>query len=250
MSATLSGIFRHPIKSLGREALDRATLAAGGWLPGDRLWAVAHERARIDEGAWAQCANFLRCTNGPGLMAVTARLDPSGDRVVLMHPERPEIDLAPDTEDAFPRLLDWLNGIWAPDLPAPTRLYGYAGGNLTDNPNPWLSIHNTASHRAVEGRAGRPLSVHRWRGNLWIDGLGPWQEFEWIGREIRIGATVLGVTERIGRCKAPHANPETGARDVDVLGLLRTWDHQDFGVFAEVIEGGEIRQGDPVSVPA
>ena len=57
------------------------------------------------------------------------------------------------------------------------------------------------------------------------------------------------VTERIERCKAPHANPDTGRRDIDMLATLRSWDHQDFGVFAEVLEGGDIRAGDPVTVP-
>jgi hypothetical protein len=41
------------------------------------------------------------------------------------------------------------------------------------------------------------------------------------------------------------ANPETGARDVDTLMHLRDgWGHQDFGVYAEVIEGGPIVVGD------
>lgn len=250
MSAALAQIFRHPVKSLGREALARTALTPGAWLPGDRLWAVAHERAKLADGGWAKCANFLRCTHGPGLMAVTAAFDEAAGRVTLDHPEAGQHLLEPQAPGAFPALLGWLGAIWPADLPAPTGIYRYAGGSLTDNPNPWLSVHNLASHRAVEGRAGRALSVHRWRGNLWIDGLAPWQEFEWIGREIRVGAAVLRVEDRIGRCKATHANPETGRRDLEMLEVLRSWDHQDFGVFAAVVEGGEIAPGDPVRVPA
>lgn len=250
MSAALAGLYRHPVKSLGRERLDAATLEAGAWMPGDRLWAVAHDRARIDPGAWALCANFLRCTHGPGLMAVTARLDEDTREVTLDHPEAGPLVIAPDAPDAFTRLAGWLSRIWPANLPAPTGLYAYAGGSLTDNPNPWLSVHNHASHRAVEDRAGRALSIHRWRGNLWLEGLAPWQEFEWIGREIRVGGATLRVEERIGRCKATHANPETGLRDIDMLRLLRSWEHQDFGVFARVVETGDIAPGDAVEAPA
>lgn len=242
MSATLAGIWRHPVKSLGREAMERVDLTVGAWLPCDRLWAVAHDKARIDAGQWAKCANFLRCTHGAGLMAVTARLD--GDQVTLDHPDAGQHVLEPDGADAFDSLRDWLTRIWPADLPAPTGIYRYADGSLTDNPNPWLTIHTTASHRAVEERAGRDLSMHRWRGNLWLDGFAPWEEFGWIGQEIRVGSAVLRVEERVGRCKATHANPETGERDIDMLGLLRAWGHQDFGVFARVIEGGEIMVGD------
>ena len=63
MSATLAEIYRHPIKSLGREAMDKALLSVGARLPGDRLWGVSHERSKIDGEAWAHCANFLRCTD-------------------------------------------------------------------------------------------------------------------------------------------------------------------------------------------
>ena len=60
---------------------------------------------------------------------------------------------------------------------------------------------------------------------------------------------MLRVTERIGRCKATMANPETGLRDADTLAALGTWGHQDFGVYAEVVEVGPIAVGDAVAVP-
>jgi uncharacterized protein YcbX len=97
----------------------------------------------------------------------------------------------------------------------------------------------------VAQRLDRPdLSIHRWRGNIWLDGLGPWQEFEWLGRDIRIGSALLRVRERTDRCPATTANPDTGQRDADTLGALRHWGHMDFSVRAEVIEDGEIAIGD------
>ena len=113
---------------------------------------------------------------------------------------------------------------------------------------PSISLCNTASHRAVEQRLGRKLSICRWRGNIWFDGLPLWEEFDWLDREVRIGDAVFHVKERITRCLATTANPETGQRDADTLGALRSWDHQDFGVYATVIRGGTIRRGDEVQV--
>lgn len=249
MNARLTEIWRHPIKSIGRERLEQITLEAGNWLRGDRLWAVTHDRSEIDEGAWAPCRNFLRTTHGPALMAVTATFDEGDGALTLDHPEAGQLVLTPDDPGEIPRLLDWLSRIWPADLPAPTGIYSYGGGSLTDSSQPHISIFNHASHRAVEERVGKALSIHRWRGNVWIDGLGPWQEFEWIGKEISIGDTVLAVEERIGRCRATMANPETGRRDADPLAALDTWGHRDFGVYARVIRSGEIHVGDPVVVP-
>jgi len=118
---------------------------------------------------------------------------------------------------------------------------------MTDAPEPWISILSDASRRALGQHAGLELDRRRFRGNLWIDDLPPWGEFDLVGREIAAGGARLRVTERIERCSATHADPLTGRRDVDLLALLeRIGGHRDFGVFAEVVEGGPVAVGDAV----
>ena len=247
MTAWLAHIVRHPLKAIGREELPAVTLSPGGWMPFDRLWAVAHASAKLD-GGWGVKANFLRGVTEPALMAVTASLDTAEMRLTLDHPVAGRIVIRPDDPGETAVLLDWLARLWPADLPAPVGIYRAGAAHLTDVPDPWVSINNHATLRAVGQRAGAELSMHRWRGNLWIEGLAPWEEFDLVGREIRIGDAVLAVRERITRCKATMANPDTGRRDLDTLGALQSWDHQDFGVYAEVIRGGDIATGDPVRV--
>ena len=88
------------------------------------------------------------------------------------------------------------------------------------------------------------VAIHRWRGNIWMDGLIPWEEFNWLDKKIRIGTAVLEVVERAARCLATTANPTTGLRDADTLGALNSWGHRDFNVYAQVIENGSINIGD------
>ena len=52
MSGAVSSLWRHPIKSHGREALEQVTLSAGQTMPGDRVWAVAHEASKADDSVW------------------------------------------------------------------------------------------------------------------------------------------------------------------------------------------------------
>ena len=47
MSAYLAEIWRHPIKSCGRETLTRVLLTENRTLPWDRRWAIAHESQRL-----------------------------------------------------------------------------------------------------------------------------------------------------------------------------------------------------------
>lgn len=244
MTGAITSIWRHPIKSHGRESLDDVTLIPGQTMPGDRVWAVAHEASNADGSKWVPCANFSRGAKAPQLMAISARL--AGDTVTLSHPKQPDLSFDPDTQqDMF---LNWVKPLMPADRAASARIIRAPGRGMTDSDFPSISLCNMASHRAVEQKLGQNLSINRWRGNIWFDGLPLWEEFDWPGREIRIGETLLRVRERITRCLATTANPETGERDADTLGALSAWDHQDFGVYAEVIEGGKIEIGNKVEV--
>lgn len=251
MTARLAQIWRHPIKAHGRERLDRASLAPGTTLPGDRHWAVAHDAARLEPGGWAPCANFARAAKTPALQAIEAVLDDARGCVTLRHPDRGEIAFAPDDPVEAARFIAWLRPLCDPARALPARLVRAEGRGMTDTAFPSISLAGLASHRTVEGRLGRPLSALRWRANLLVEGFAPWEEFDLVGRRLRIGTTVLAVRERIGRCRATDADPATGRRDLDMLALLETaFGHTDFGVYAEVETGGRIAEGDPVEVLA
>lgn len=246
----LSAIRRHPVKALGGESLDRVRLAPGRTLPGDRVWALAHERSDFDfdAPAWTRCTAFLRGARIPALMAVESEGAPGGP-IRFGHPDRPDLLADPATPEGEAALLAWVEALVPAGLPRPVRLAAAPGRGMTDQQAPWLSLLSDASLAELSGRLGIVPDRRRFRGNLWLEDIEPWAEFGWLGREIRIGDARLRVTERIGRCSATLADPATGRRDADVLGVLeRGWGHADFGVFAEVIEGGEIAMGDPVEL--
>lgn len=243
MSA-LARIFRHPIKSHGRESLERVTLVAGQTMPLDRRWAVAHEAARLEGTGWAPCANFSRGSKAPGLMAIESEM--RGERIALRHPELGEIEIDPDSDGD--RLVEWTRPLIPEGRARSARVIRAEGQGMTDYPDSALSIASLASHHAVEARIGHPLAIERWRMNLWIDGTEAWEEFGWQGRRLRIGAVLFEIGERVERCMATTANPATGERDADTLAALRSFGHQDLGVYAICVVGGDVAVGDPVVV--
>ncbi|RVT87187.1 MOSC domain-containing protein [Rhodobacteraceae bacterium CCMM004] len=243
MTATVASLWRHPIKSHGREALERVVLSPGQGVPWDRAWAVAHEASTADGTEWVPCANFTRVAKAPRLQAIDSRYDEGTGRMTLSHPDRPDLDIDPDRDRAA--FLDWVHPLMPEGRAAPARLVRAQTRAMTDSAFASVAVANLASHRVVAGRLDRPdLSIHRWRANVWLDGLGPWEEFEWIGRCVRIGTAVLTVRERTGRCLATAASPQTGRRDADTLGALERDGHTDFAVYAEVTEGGTVAVGD------
>ena len=245
MSQRLARICRHPIKAHGREDLASVLLSAGACLPGDRRWAVAHEAAKLVPG-WNPCNNFHRGAKAPHLMAITAELH--DDTVTLRHPSRPDLTFRPDNPADQPAFLEWVGPLSPPNRSQPTKIISAERG-MTDSDFPSVSIHTTASLAALAKHMRIPLSADRFRGNLWLEGAAPFAEFDWIGRDIRIGSAVLTVKERITRCRATMANPETGLVDADTLGALKAaYGHQDFGVYAVVKQGGTIACNDEWSL--
>lgn len=241
-------LVRHPVKSAGYERVDEAALVPGAAFPFDRVWAVAHAAARLtDPPAWAPKLQFLRGWGSAALMAISCRSRPEAGEITLSHPDRPTATFRPDDPADAARLVDWLRPLWPANRPEPARLVRVPGQALTDQDQPLVSINSTSSLADLSARMGTDLSIHRFRGNIWVDGWAPWAELDIVGQEITIGGARLRVEEPIGRCRATGANPETGVQDADTMAALEAfYGHTDFGVFARVISGGTLRPGDEV----
>lgn len=248
----LAHICRHPVKSIGYEETKGAVLTEGRPLPFDRIWAVAHEAAGLgaELTGWAPKRSFLRGAGSADLMAIACHSHDDG-RLSLTHPRAGQITLDPATEGTA--LIDWLRPLWPANRPAPSHICARPGpvdtrDALADTPAPHIAVLNLASLRDLSQRIGQDLSIHRWRGNLWLDGLAPWGEFDLIGQSLHIGSARLRIVERITRCKATTANPVTGVWDADTLGALQAgYGHADFGVYAVVETGGAVSVGDIVT---
>jgi uncharacterized protein len=248
VTAHVAHLVRHPIKSAGFEPVDTADLTEGEAFPFDRVWAVAHAAARLaDPPVWAPKLQFLRGWGSAELMAISCRSKPEADEVTLSHPRRPTATFRPDDQADAIRLIDWLRPLWPENRPEPARVIRVPDQAMTDQEQPLISINSVASLADLEARMGRELGLHRWRGNIWVEGWEAWSELEMIGQDLMIGQARLRVEESIGRCRATGANPLTGQQDADTMAALEAgYSHTDFGIFARVIQGGIVATGDEV----
>jgi uncharacterized protein YcbX len=246
VDARVSHLWRHPIKSHGVEAVPAAEFAAGQTMPWDRVWAIAHTAAKTTPGAaaWVPCANFSRGAKSFDLMAIRAKVDEDAGLLTLTHPRCQPITVNPDLPEDAARLVAWVTPLANPDRALPAFVTRAPRG-MTDSDFPSVAILNAASLRALSQQVGQPPAQERFRGNIWLEGLAPWEEFDLVGRDLRLGGSTFSVRERITRCKATTVNPDTGASDADTLAALSAgWQHQDFGVYAEVIGSGPVAVGD------
>ena len=106
---------------------------------------------------------------------------------------------------------------------------------------------------ARTGGAGA-LDSMRFRMLFEIDGVEPYAEDTWIGRQVRIGEAVVLPHGNVGRCVVTTCDPATGLRDFDTLGVLATYRREietteplPLGVVGDVVTTGRVRVGDPVT---
>merc|ERR1711969_364228 len=111
-------------------------------------------------------------------MAVTARTQDGA--VTFSHPDRPDLTIDPATQGAA--LVDWIAPLYPAERPAPRQLVQAPETGMADVEFPSVSIMGCGSLDALTGVAGQPMDMRRFRGNLWVEGLAPFAEFDWIGQ--------------------------------------------------------------------
>jgi GntR family transcriptional regulator/MocR family aminotransferase len=250
VTPVLAGLYRYPVKGLSAQAVDAALFEAGRPMAMDRVFALIRPGTPLDPEAprWAKKGMFIMLMLEEVLARVRTHLDVATLRFTVADKgsEVLSVDLG-DVQgrreaEAFFRAL-------VPTLNAEPRLVRSPDGHFMDKPDNVVSLINLATVRSLEASWGYPIDPMRFRANFYIDGLEPWAEFAWIGREIAIGGATFRVDRRNGRCSATNVDPETGARDLDIPGALRAaFGHKDLGVYLIATTSGAVAKGEAITV--
>ncbi len=251
MAITLAQICRYPVKGLNAEPLERVALTAGQALPHDRRFAVAHGSAAeaSAQGAWQARRGFLHLAKDEKLAQVRARFDEEAGDLTIERAGK-QVARGKVTEPMGRTLVaQFFAGFMAGQLRGAPRLVEAAEQPFSDVDKPFLSIIGLASIADLERVVREPVDARRFRANLYLEGSAAWEELGWQGKVIRIGPVRLQAEWCIDRCAATNVNPDSAARDMNLpLALQRGFGHVDMGIYARVIEGGEIAQGDVLTV--
>jgi uncharacterized protein YcbX len=218
--AIIEEIWRYPVKSMAGERLETCMADKNG-LEGDRRWALV-------DGEPNRTGKLLTIRQHESLMTYHARL--ANGRVAVTTP-------AGETRPLDGRLVDDL----AAESGRPLQLRELAGANFDDSP---VLIVNLASVRAFAAGAKQAVDHRRFRANLYVDGLAPDQELEWLGRRIEAGEAELEVVLRCERCVVITRDPETTATSPELLKLLTEAHATCMGVYCRVTRPGRLAVGD------
>jgi uncharacterized protein YcbX len=259
-AATIARIYRYPVKGLSAEPLQNVALTAGRCLPQDRRFAIALPATEFDPGQpkWLSKRHFIMLMRDEKLAELHTRYDAETGVLAAEHCGQ-RVLAASLTELEGQRAVgafftEFLDGI----VEGPLRVVeapGHAFADSRPKPNAstdqYVSLINLASIAALEAAIGAPVDPLRFRANFYFEGPPAWRELDWIGSKLAIGKARLRVISPITRCAATQVNPQTAARDLDIVGTLqRGFGHNLMGIYAEVIGDGDVAIGDRIAVRA
>jgi uncharacterized protein len=251
----IANLYRYPIKGLSPESLVSATLTRANGLPFDREYALALGTTNFDEDSPPPLDKgyFLMLRGNEQLAALSTRFDIASSELVI--------------EDRRGRLVGgnlmqregrktiehfFLNYLGAATKGLP-KVVQADGHKFTDASvmSPALmravSIINLASVEALATATGVPINPLRFRGNIYVAGLEPWEELSWVGCEMTIGGVRLRGLARTPRCAAVNVNPDTAQRDMNLpKAIMQHFGHTDLGAYLEVVDDGKISVGDTI----
>lgn len=247
----VDAIYRYPVKGLSPAAMDRVRLEPGGTLPLDRAFAIAHGSTDFDPAAPQPMSKrkFLQLMENERLATLATRLE-DDDATLVIERDGRQVSRGRLDQPVGRKLIEqFLDAYMKDDIRGPVHIVSAPGHHFADVPTPLVSLINPASVAELSRVAGSPVDPLRFRGNVYLEGLPAWAEFDWVGREIAIGDQVrLKVVARIERCAAINVDPANGARDMNLPKLLNSaFGHVDMGVYAVVATGGEVGVGDTVA---
>ena len=240
-------IYRYPVKGLSAEALEAVALTPGDMLAHDRRFALAQGDSPFDVAAprWLSKRNFGCLMVNERLALLHTAFDPHDGSLAIRAPGAAPFLGDTRTEAGKAAIARYLTDFLGPEARGEPRFIEAPGHRFSDVAMKVVSIIGLGSLHALEAEAGMVLDPLRFRANFYFSGGRPWAEFDWIGKEIQIGQVRLKVVKRIVRCAATEVNPETAVRDANPpRDLRRHFGHADLGVYAEVLEAGQIALGD------
>jgi uncharacterized protein len=247
----VSSLYRYPVKGLSPEQLQSVELKPGETLPFDRAYAIENGPGRFDPTAPRHLPkiNFLMLMRDERLATLQTRFDDATEMLTISRDGK-QVARGQLTTPLGRQLIEqFMAAYMKAELRGPPKIVRAPGHSFSDVSAKCVHIVNLGSVREVERTIGRKVNPLRFRANLYVDGADPWSEFTWLDKHISVGAAKLKVFARTQRCEATNVDPGTGARDMAIPAhLMRTWGHQDLGVYAKVVSGGEIALGTPITV--
>ena len=251
MKMKIKKIYRFPIKSFTEEKRSDVNINDSGRIIGDRIAAFKLGDSQTNNYSWLPKKNYLSLMHLPFLAKVNISLNNHTDEINIKLPDKRKINLKIfDTkkleeiiseflaENNFHKKISFLYPNH-PDI------------SFHDTKDGGISLHSLSSEKEINSNF-RDIEGIRFRSNLVINSLEPFEELNWVGKRISISNMIFEVSKTISRCSTINCNPKKGIYDKNILKILPKLNgvsKPSFGIKLKLIsEGGTIKIDDEIKV--
>jgi uncharacterized protein len=250
--ALLARISVAPVKGLRLVHPSSVELGPDG-IPADRRFLLVGETGAL-----------LGATQRPQVMQVVPDYDPAAERLRLTFPDGTVVEGSTDPTDEAIEVDVWKSTARGRRVPGPWEeaLSSFAGTPIRvlrvpdaagQDARP-LTLVSSESVADLGARGGDDrLDARRFRMNLEVEGVAPYEEDTWSGALVDLGSATIRVLDQVPRCVVTTLDPDTGRKDFTTLNLIARYRERigpraglPFGMYAEVVEPGRVAVGDPV----
>jgi len=261
MSATISSINYCPVKSVSFQTIEKCEIKKDVGIIGDRIFAFAKDldldKAQLFEkspeerkGKWNK---VLTLKNSPVLNKYNFLFKENKLTLTFKDKEILTINASELSERQLlsNKILELENSLKKPivlmkneELP----FFDTSISNKVDFVNS-VSLLNIQSINDFQKKIDKKVEISRFRGNICIDGIKPWEEREWMGKTIKINNISFKVEKNIPRCVAINLKPATDDNSLNLLqSLKKNYNHFEMGIYLTALDDGEINLGDKVKI--
>ena len=261
MSATISLINYCPVKSLSFQSIYTCEIKKNIGIVGDRVFAFAKdldsdntklfEKSPEDrKGKWNK---VLTLKNSPVLNKYNFLFKENKLTLTFDHKEILTIDVNELSERQLlsNRIIELENSLKEPIVLMKNEEFPFFDTSISNKVNfiNSVSLLNIQSINDFQKKIGRNIEIPRFRGNICVDGMKPWEEREWIGKIIKINNISFKVEKNIPRCVAINLKPTTDDNSINLLqSLKKIYDHFEMGIYLTPLDDGKINLDDKLEI--
>ena len=261
MSAIISSINYCPVKSVSLQSINTCKIKKNIGIVGDRIFAFAKDLDLDDtqlfekspeerKGKWNK---ILTLKNSPVLNKYNFLYKENRLILTLKDKEILTININDLSERQLlsKKIIELENSLKEPIFLMKNEespFFDTSISNKVDFINS-VSLLNIQSINDFQKKIDKKIDISRFRGNIYIDGIKPWKEREWIGKTIKINNISFKVEKNIPRCIAINLKPGTDDNSLNLLqSLKKTYNHFEMGVYLTALDDGEINLGDATEI--
>jgi uncharacterized protein len=209
--ATVTAIYRYPVKGLSAEKMNRVALIPGECLPHDRRFAIALGSTHFDPQCpeWLSKTSIIMLMHDEKLAQLRTHFDPGSGSLAIAESGRVLLSARMIEPEGCRLIADFFANFLGDAVNGPLRVVaapGHAFADARRKPNAttdkYVSLINRSSIAALEAAMGVSVDALRFRANIYFGGVSAWNEHDWIDSEITLGAARLRVISPITRCAA------------------------------------------------